>query len=157
MNEITAVILTNRDGYIGQAGRLPIIKDLERADRAIDWMSSGAHGGLSIVGSQTARLMQAYGADVGAMIARRELAIWSRSYGLTPEEFAKQARSISPVCIHGGCTTFQTFLPFCDSISLRIEDLTYDPSAGEPHYLPAFLRTLNSSATKASTAGVRLS
>jgi dihydrofolate reductase len=131
---VTLIAIVGADAAIGPADGLPIFSDHEDQERHARWMLNLTKGGITVIGSNTLKIMN----SVSRVTTTEDyqLAIWSRSHGLSPEKFLDTLKQEGrPIFIAGGQKTYETFTPYCHNFYIRRSAL----SSRSDYHLPPIL------------------
>ena len=131
---ISMIAVVGRGGVIGPRNALPNFADVTVQAMLAHRAKQATEGGILVFGSATAQMMVNVGIRLDLMSGSQYHAIWSRSHGVTPQEFLEsQSATGKNVFIVGGRTTFRLFAPFCDNFFIwRAELLGDDKNVLDP-------------------------
>lgn len=136
---INLIVVVGAGNNIGPSKGLPVF-----ADRAVQVSLSQraktiTEGGIVVVGSRTARLMESDGIRLDRMTGETHHAVWSRSGGVPPDVFLDRLEATGKnVFICGGQRTFKTFAPFVENFFIWRAHLSSEPDYTLDPILPGW-------------------
>lgn len=138
MSKVSLVALVGADRNIGPKNGLPVFADRAEQRDFLNWVSILTEGQITIIGSNTFRIMQRLGLQPES--AYHTIVVWTREGGVSPEELLAGIRSQTDqhIYICGGATTFRVFAPFCDNFYLRRAALQNPPDHRLDPILPGW-------------------
>ena len=125
---ISMIAVVGAENNIGPRNGLPVFADPVVQNSLVHRAHAVTEGGVIVIGSHTARIMQAQGTRFNLMGGHSTHAIWSQSNCPEPAEFLDSLEATGRnVFICGGHRTFRTFAPFVENFFIWRAHLTSAP------------------------------
>lgn len=125
---ISMIAVVGAGNNIGPQNGLPVFANPAVQNQLVERARTVTEGGVIVIGSNTARIMQTRGVRFDLMGGHSIHAVWSQSHGLEPADFLDRLEATGKnVFICGGHRTFKTFSPFVENFFIWRAHLTSAP------------------------------
>lgn len=151
---VSLFAVVGADLNLGPKDDMPRFASMAAYQQCLGFLEAITRNQVMVVGSRTMKIMEHYGYQLSR--TAETVVPWSRSYGVSPEEFLAQLEAENNgrnIYICGGEKTFEIFAPFCEAFYIRRAAMVTPPDHRLPPIMPGWTRSIRD-ATK--TEAVRM-